>query len=74
MSYKSPGGVQDITASYMLILVLVKNTILYKIVPGYVKLRFTHSIVIKKVEQRDEESSPMLPVSSDHGEQVRAEC
>lgn len=34
---------------------------------------FTHSTVIEQLQQRDEESSPMLPVPPDHTEEVRAE-
>ena len=33
----------------------------------------THGAVVKQVEQGDEEGSPVLPVPSDHGEEVGAE-
>lgn len=35
--------------------------------------RPTYRAVIKKVEQRDEESPSVLPVPTDHGVEVRAE-
>ena len=35
--------------------------------------RFTHRAVIEEVQQRDEESPPVLPVPPDHGEEVSAE-
>lgn len=35
--------------------------------------RFTHSTVIKEFQKRNEESSSMLPVPSDHAEEVGAE-
>lgn len=35
--------------------------------------RRTYRAVVKQVEQRDEESTPVLPVPTDHGVEMRAE-
>lgn len=35
--------------------------------------KLTHRTIIKQIEQRDEEGSPVLPISPHHGEKVRAE-
>lgn len=53
---------------------------LYAVKPGsnrgdfHCLSKFTHSTVIKEVQQWDKESPPVLPVPSDHCEEVGAEC